>query len=96
MRINLSPQRRDDTLTVVVAGDTIMLNGELLDFSQLPEGATLPSSAVSNQWLFGNIHRVDGVIELTLILPLAAEASEAACFPEPLNVLVDGLVELPV
>lgn len=95
MRIFLSPQRRDDTLTVIVSGDVLMLNGEVLDFSQLPDGATLPRGSVSNEWLFGDVHRVDGVIELTLILPIAADASEAACFPEPLNVLVDGLVELP-
>lgn len=96
MKINLSPQRRDDTLVVTKVGDALLLNGEVLDFSPLPEGATLPSSAIDNQWVIGDVTRKDGQIELTLLLPHGPDASEAARFPEPLIVTADGVVELPV
>lgn len=96
MKIKLTPQRRDDTLSVIVSGDILVLNGEVLDFGPLPEGGTLPSDAVGCEWLLGDVHRTDGQIELTMILPHAADASEAARFPEPLNITENGPVELPV
>lgn len=96
MIILLSPQRRDDTLTVVVSGDEIVLNGEVYDFSPLPEGGALPSDAVGSEWLIGDITRKNGEIELTLILPNRMDASYEARFPVPINVTNDGLVELPV
>lgn len=96
MKITLSPQRRDDTLSVIVTGDTLIINGEVMNFGPLPEGGTLPSSAVGCEWLIGDVIRVNGQIELTIILPHAADATEAARFPEPLFIAVDGAVELPV
>jgi hypothetical protein len=96
MKLILTPQRRDDTLSVIVSGDILILNGEVLNFGPLPEGGTLPSDAVGSPWILGDIHRVNGQIELTLILPNAADASEAARFPVPLVVNMDGPVELPV
>lgn len=96
MKINLSPQRRDDTLVVTKIGDAVVLNGEVLDFAPLPEGATLPSDAIDNPWIIGDVTRKDGQLELTLLFPHGAEASEAARFPEPLIVTENGNVELPV
>lgn len=96
MKINLSPQCRDDTLSVVVSGDVLILNGEAFDFTPLPEGATLPKEAVTSQWIISEITRKYGQIELTLLLPHVHGASEAARFPMPLIVTNDGLVELPV
>ncbi|MNC14187.1 hypothetical protein D3C75_619530 [compost metagenome] len=96
MKLILSPQRRDDTLSVIVSGDILILNGEVLNFGPLPEGGTLPSSATGSPWLLDDVHRINGQIELTLIMPHGANASEAARFPEPLIVSEDGPVELPV
>jgi hypothetical protein len=96
MKLTFSPQRRDDTLALIKANDTLIINGEVLDFSPLPEGATLPSSAVGNDWIIGDITRKDGQIELTLILPHGPDASEAARFPVPLILTENGAVELPV
>ena len=46
MHITLNPQRRDDALDVSKSGDTLTINGSAYDFSVIPNGATLPASAV--------------------------------------------------
>jgi hypothetical protein len=95
MKIYLSPQRRDDTLTVVKTGDTLTINGAEFDFSQLPEGAVLPQEAVACEWLASDVTRIDGELHLTLILPHGDEASREARFPEPIVNPADGVLELP-
>ena len=95
MKITLSPQRRDDTLTITKQGDTLTINGTAYDFSQLPDGGTLPADAVDCEFVIGSVDRVDGEIELTLLLPHGPNASEAARFPEPIIDPADGEVELP-
>jgi len=95
MKINLSPQRRDDTLTVIKQGDTLTINNTTYDFSQLPDGGKLPADAVDSEYIIGSVDRVNGELELTLLLPHSADASEAARFPEPIINPADGEVELP-
>ena len=95
MKINLSPQRRDDQLTLEKAGDTLTFNGTAYDFSQLPDGGTLPADAVDCEWLMSDVERIDGELVLTILLPHGANASEAARFPEPIINPADGEVELP-
>jgi len=95
MNINLSPQRRDDTLTITKNGDVLTINGTDYDFTQLPDGGTLPAEAVDCEFVIGSVDRVNGELELTLLLPHGADASEAARFPEPIIDPADGQVELP-
>ena len=95
MKINLSPQRRDDTLSVTKQGDTLTINGTEYDFANLPDGGTLPADAVDCEFVIGSVDRVDGEIELTLLLPHGPNASEAARFPQPIIDPADGEVELP-
>lgn len=95
MNIFLSPQLRIDTLAIHVSGDVITLNGVSLDFSHLPGGATLPRKAIACEWIAGDVQRVAGVLHVPLLLPIVADASEAARFPEPIAVTQDGPVELP-
>ena len=95
MKIYLSPQRRDDTLTVTKQGDTLTINGTEYDFTDLPDGGTLPADAVDSEYVIGSVDRVDGEIELTLLFPHGPNASEAARFPEPIIDPSDGEVELP-
>ena len=71
------------------------LNAGELDFSQLPEGATLPQSAINSPWIADDVRRIDGVLHVPLLLPLGPDASEAARFPVPIIVTQDGPVELP-
>lgn len=95
MKIKLSPQRRDDTLTVTKQGDILTINGENYDFSLIPEGATLPRYATDCEWLASDVERIDGVLHLTLLLPHGANASEAARFPQPIIDPANGELELP-
>jgi len=95
MKINLSPQRRDDTLEIVKAGDILTINGDTLDLSVIPEGATLKDAHDIHPFLIGDISRHAGEIELTFILPHGANPVQAVAFPEPLLDVVDGAIELP-
>jgi len=95
MNINLSPQRRDDALTITKNGDVLTINGTEYDFSQLSDGGTLPADAVDSEFVIGSVDRVNGELELTLRLPHGANASEAARFPQPIIDPADGEVELP-
>lgn len=96
MKLELSPQRRDDTLQVSVAGDVLTINGTAYDLARLPEGATLPRSAIDCEWIAGDVERVGGVLHVPLLLPIPADADDAARFPQPITVLADGPVALPM
>lgn len=95
MNISLSPVRLDETLTATRAGDVLTLNGEAFDFSQLPEGATLPAEAIDSVWVVGPVSRIDGDLHLTLRLPHGPNPSQAVAFPEPIRVTEDGPIDLP-
>ncbi|WP_313489193.1 hypothetical protein [Stutzerimonas nitrititolerans] len=95
MKITLSPQRLDETLTATLAGDVLTLNGEAFDFTQLPEGATLPAEAIASDWIVGDVARINGELHLTLRLPHGPNPSRAVAFPEPILVTQDGPIPLP-
>jgi hypothetical protein len=95
MKINLSPQRRDDQLTIFKEGDSLTINGTEYDFNQLSDGGTLSADAVDCEFVIRSVDRSNGELELTLLLPHGANASEAARFPEPIIDPADGEVELP-
>lgn len=95
MKIKLSPMRRDDTITLEKQGDTLIVNGESFDFSQLGDGETLPREAIESEWFAGDVSRIDGELELTITLPHGADASEAERFPVPITVTTDGPIALP-
>lgn len=95
MQINLSPVRMDETLDVSKAGDKIVINGQLFDFTQLPEGATLPAEAIDSEHFVGPVERINGELHLTLRLPHGPNPSQAVAFPEPIHVTEDGPIELP-
>ena len=95
MKINLSPQRRDDTLTVAKQGDTLTINGTTYDFSQLPDGGTLPADAIDCEYISGDVERIDGELHLTLLLPHGVGAPHETRFPEPIVDPADGPLLLP-
>lgn len=95
MRISFSPQRRDDVLEVTKQGDSLTINGEVFDFSVVPEGATLPSSAVPNEFVVGDITRIDGELQITLLLPHGPNPSQVMAFPSGLASVPDGKVAIP-
>ncbi|WP_298187842.1 hypothetical protein [uncultured Pseudomonas sp.] len=95
MIIKLSPLRLDEALEASVAGDVITLNGQAFDFTQLPEGATLPADAIDSGHFGGPVERISGELHLTLRLPHGPNPSRAVAFPEPAHVTQDGPVKLP-
>lgn len=104
MHITLTPQRRDDALTLHRAGEVLTINGATLDLSAIPDGATLPQSAITgpgSEWLAGDIQRIDGVLHLALILPHgplpwpAPPEALAVTHPTALIDPPDGQVDLP-
>ena len=96
MLINLSPQRREDILTISKIGDALTINGVPFDFSQLPDGATLPKEAIDCEWIVSDVSRINGEIELTILLPHGANASHETRFPEPIVMTTNGQVVLPI
>jgi hypothetical protein len=96
MLINLSPIRDDRTLNITKTGETLTINGIPYDLSQLPNGATLPREAINCEFIISDVSRINGEIELTILLPHGANASHAARFPEPINMTNDGQVVLPI
>lgn len=95
MRLSFLPIRSDDVVKLVRAGDVLTINGEAFDFTALPEGASLPREAVNCEWLAGDVARTDGVICLSLLLPHGAGAPHHALFPQPVNVVGNGAIDLP-
>ncbi len=95
MHIILSPVRLDETLHATLAGDALTLNGETFDFSQMPEGGTLPAEAIASDWIPGPVSRIDGELHLTLRLPHGPNPSRKVAFPEPVTVTQDGPIALP-
>ena len=96
MLINFSPIRSDRTLEITKTGGTLTINGVPYDFSQLPNGATLPREAIGCEFIVSDVNRVNGEIELTILLPHGANASHEARFPDPIIKNDDGQVVLPV
>ena len=95
MRIFLSPVRCDTPLQLDRRGDVLTLNGDTLDLSVIPEGASLPAQAVASDWVVGPVQRKNGTLSLTLRLPHGADAPRETLFPAPLWLDRDGLVALP-
>jgi hypothetical protein len=95
MKISLSPMRCEGSLEVSKAGDVLTINGESFNFTSLPEGATIPAGIVPCDWIAGPVERVDGAINVTLILPHGPNPSEAVAFPSTIENPPDGVIDLP-
>lgn len=95
MKIALIPQRRDENLVVVKNGDILTINGEVFDFSSLKDGQCLPRSAMHSNWFVGDVTRLNGELQLTLIAPHGPNPTQTQAFPEPLVNVQDGEVIFP-
>lgn len=94
MKIRLSPQRCDAQLHLAQEGDTLFINEEPFDFSQIPEGATLPCHAIQSEWIVSDVLRKNGELCLTLLLPHGASAPDETLSPATI-ITQDGEVPLP-
>ena len=96
IHIKLSPVFMDEALALSRAGDVLTLNGQTVDLGALPEGGSLPETAIASPWFAGPVSRIAGDLHLTLILPHGSNAPHETRFPEPITVSVDGPVTLPI
>lgn len=96
MIIYLSPIRSDRDLSLSKSGDILTVNGDILDFSDLPEGGEYPPEAIENDFIVGGVKRIDGEIHITIMLPYSnPKAPQSITFPDPIFVSVDGEIALP-
>lgn len=97
MRINLYGERTDEVLVAVKDGDSLILNGEQFDFSQLGEGDTLPFGSVVCRWVptTTTVDRINGQVIISLNLPNPWNYSPEQAFPEPLLDVQDGRLAFP-
>lgn len=96
MIISFSPIRYDADLVISRSGDTLTINGDQLDFSDLPEGGEYPREAIDNEFVVGGVERLDGVIHITVMLPYSnPDAPREVTFPDPITVTSDGIIALP-
>lgn len=93
MKIIPSPIRHDERLSAEIAGDTLILNGQPLNLSQVGEEA-LSGEFLGSEWLL-SASRVDGELVVHLLIPHGAQAPDKTLFPQPIRPLGDGSVSLP-
>lgn len=90
-----APVDPTETLQIKKRGDVLTVNGERFDFRPLADGATLPASAIDCDYIEESVLRVDGDLIITFRLPVAPDASHAACFPRDIINPPDGNVSIP-
>lgn len=95
MQITFTPMRSDMVLRLERLGETLRVNGRILDFTALAEGASLPVAGFDCPLLAADVTRANGVVQVTLILPHAADAPEDERRQRVLQVSADGPVALP-
>ena len=82
-------------MTLARKGDSLVIDGQVFDFAPLPEGGSLPASAIDCPWFAGPVQRIDGALHLVLILPHGMPAPAETLFPAAVTVARDGPVTLP-
>jgi nitrogen fixation protein len=94
MLVTLCPIRMNAQLALERRGDTLILNGDRLDLSPLPDGAVLPRAAVASEWIAGDITRQGGRLHVPVLFPIGPDAPDDARFPQPI-LAIDGPIPLP-
>lgn len=96
MMIFLKPQFASGTLNISKQGDSLTINGDVLDFTDLPEGGEYPPEAIDNDFVVGGVKRVDGDVHIAVLLPYSnPNPPRAVAFPDPVTVTADGVIALP-
>ena len=95
MRISFSPQRSEASLTIRKSGELLIIGDTSIDFSSIPDGATVQDARRFHAMLRGAIERIDGEIHVTVVLPIGPAAPEAVRFPSTVTVIADGAIANP-
>ena len=78
-----------------LTGQVLNINGENFDFSAMPDGATLPRSAINSEWFAGDVEMISGDLAVTLLFPNPANYSPEQAFPVDLVGVPNGPVVFP-
>jgi len=97
MILTFSPQIRSETLALEKKGDTLSINGVDIDFSPLLPGYKLPfgECQTASPLLLGAERSTEGDLSVQVLLPISANATEAAKYPQPIINPADGEIEVP-
>lgn len=90
-KIKFSPIEGSKRIKIECKGDKLIINNEELDFSPLKEGEILPREAINNDYVLSDVKKVDGLIELTLLLTLDGTATQDEKFPKE-RIFEDGII----
>ena len=93
MIIELTPQFSDTPLSAEKQGDTLTINGQPFDYSQLPDGATLPLEAIDSPHFAGPVERIGGQLHVRLVLPIQRAVFHGSI--PPIMNPPDGPIVLP-
>ncbi len=95
MQITFTPVRSDDLLVLERAGDGLMINGQIHDFSHVSEAIPLSFEDHGCPWIVSDVIRRDGQIHLTVMLPYGAHMARHPPATATLTIEADGPVSLP-
>ncbi len=95
-KISFSPQYSTAVLSIEKRGGVLIVNGDELDFSDLPDGGDYPAEAIENPMVVGGVKRVDGEVHIAVLLPYSKpNPPRSVAFPDTLTVASDGEITLP-
>ena len=97
MRISFSHQMRftSDRLALEKTGDRIRINGDLFNFNGLNDGDRIRRENIPGEWFAGDVTKTDGEVHLTLILPHGMMPEPWQLFPDDIENVPDGVVDIP-
>ncbi len=74
--VTLTPQRSDAQYTITADGDVLTVGEQVLDFSALADGESIPADEVGCDAIVSDVTRSGGDIHLTVIAPYGADATD--------------------
>lgn len=97
INIKLSPVfSNDESVSIEVYGDLIIINDEEFDFTDMPLGYHMNPEDIESPWFVDTVYKeLNGDMRMTLRFPHPYDADESMRFPEPIIVTEDGIVNLP-
>lgn len=99
MKIKLFPVFSVETLSIAVLGEMIVINGDEIDLSVIPNEFRLPAVAIDNPFMVHGtyIERVEGEMSLSIRFPVLWETPDDIVNPlEPTVIKIEnGEVQFP-
>ena len=95
MNINIITSITTERASFEKRGDSLIINGEVFDFSPLLEGERLPMNAIKSDFFAGAVERHKGILFIPIRLPISEALAESIGIPGPILDAPDGPLDLP-